>query len=99
MGVEIRRRSCITIRSDEFRRSQGKILDQPIIDIHVHIIPHHVMKPDALELITRGRTDFDEVERYCHSPKDFLRYLDSINVERAGLINYVAPEIIGFTPA
>ena len=72
---------------------------QPIIDIHVHIIPHHMMKPGALELIRRGRTDFDEVEHYCHNPKDFLRYLDSINVERAGLINYVAPEIIGFTPA
>jgi hypothetical protein len=57
-----------------------------------------MMKPDALELITRGRTDFNEVERYCQHPKDFLHYLDSINVERAGLINYVAPEIIGFTP-
>ena len=73
-------------------------MPQPIIDIHVHIIPHHMMKPDALELVTRGRTDFDEVERYCQHPKDFLYYLDSINVERAGLINYVAPEIIGFTP-
>jgi predicted TIM-barrel fold metal-dependent hydrolase len=77
---------------------QGRPLPQPIIDIHVHIIPHHMMKPDALELVTRGRTDFDEVERYCQHPKDFLYYLDSINVERAGLINYVAPEIIGFTP-
>jgi hypothetical protein len=77
---------------------QGRPLPQPIIDIHVHIIPHHMMKPDALELITRGRTDFNEVERYCQHPKDFLHYLDSINVERAGLINYVAPEIIGFTP-
>jgi len=73
-------------------------LPQPIIDIHVHIIPHHMMKPDALELIIRGRTDFNEVERYCEHPEDFLHYLDSINVERAGLINYVAPEIIGFTP-
>jgi uncharacterized protein len=74
-------------------------LDQPIIDIHVHIIPHGMMKPGALELITHGRTDFDQVEHYCHNAADFLRYLDSSNVERAGLINYVAPEIIGFTPA
>ena len=74
-------------------------MPQPIIDIHVHIIPHHMMKPAALELITRGRTDFEEVERFCHDPKSFLKYLDSINTERAGLINYVAPEIIGFTPA
>jgi predicted TIM-barrel fold metal-dependent hydrolase len=62
-------------------------------------MPHAMMKPGPLELITRGRTDFDEVEHYCQHPKDFLRYLDSISVERAGLINYVAPQIIGFTPA
>jgi predicted TIM-barrel fold metal-dependent hydrolase len=72
---------------------------QPIIDLHVHVMPHAMMKSGPLELIRHGRTDFDEVERYCHNPKDFLRYLDSIEVERAGLINYVAPEIIGFTPA
>jgi predicted TIM-barrel fold metal-dependent hydrolase len=82
-----------------FNLSKDGSVPQPIIDLHVHIMPHAMMKPDALELITRGRTDFDEVERYCHNPKDFLRYLDTINVERAGLINYVAPEIIGFTPA
>jgi hypothetical protein len=73
------------------------ISSQPIIDIHVHIIPHDMMKPGALDLIRRGRTDFDEVEHYCHNPKDFLHYLDTIGVERAGLINYVAPQIIGFT--
>src|SRR5580693_4575599 len=70
-----------------------------VIDLHIHIMPHEMMKPAPLELITRGRTDFEEVERFCHDPKSFLKYLDSINTERAGLINYVAPEIIGFTPA
>ena len=70
-----------------------------VIDLHIHIMPHEMMKPGPLELITRGRTDFEEVERFCHDPKAFLKYLDSINTERAGLINYVAPEIIGFTPA
>jgi predicted TIM-barrel fold metal-dependent hydrolase len=70
-----------------------------VIDLHIHIMPHEMMKPAPLELITRGRTDFEEVERFCHDPKLFLKYLDSINTERAGLINYVAPEIIGFTPA
>jgi uncharacterized protein len=70
-----------------------------VIDLHIHIMPHEMMHPAPLELITRGRTDFEEVERFCHNPKLFLNYLDSINTERAGLINYVAPEIIGFTPA
>src|ERR1700743_2510368 len=70
-----------------------------VIDLHIHIMPHEMMKPGPMELITRGRTDFDQVEHFCPNPKDFLKYLDSIDTERAGLINYVAPEIIGFTPA
>jgi predicted TIM-barrel fold metal-dependent hydrolase len=34
---------------------------------------------------------------YCSSPKALLKYLDSIGVERAVLINYVAPDTMGFT--
>jgi hypothetical protein len=71
---------------------------QPIIDIHVHIMPYHMMKPSALELMKKGRKDYADVERYCANPKAFLTFLDSLGVERAGLINYVAPKIIGFTP-
>ena len=71
---------------------------QPIIDIHIHIMPYHMMKPSAMELMKKGRQDYDEVIRYCADPKAFLGLLDSLEIERAGLINYVAPKIIGFTP-
>ena len=71
---------------------------QPIIDIHIHIMPYHMMKPSAMELMRRGRKDYTDVERYCADPKQFLGLLDSLGVERAGLINYVSPKIIGFTP-
>ena len=27
---------------------------QPIIDIHIHIMPYHMMKPSALELMMKG---------------------------------------------
>ncbi|HXZ13543.1 MAG TPA: amidohydrolase family protein [Candidatus Sulfotelmatobacter sp.] len=70
---------------------------EPVIDIHIHIMPYHMMKPSALELIRRGRKDFADVERYTNDPKAFLTLLDRLGVERAGLINYVAPHIIGFT--
>src|SRR6266849_4071341 len=73
-------------------------ITQPIIDIHVHIMPFHMMKPDALALIKHGRKDYADVERYCSDPKAFLALLDQLGIERAGLINYVAPDIIGFTP-
>src|SRR5258707_10295483 len=71
---------------------------QPVIDIHIHIMPFHMMKPHALALIKHGRKDYADVERYCSDPKAFLKLLDQLGIERAGLINYVAPDIIGFTP-
>src|SRR2546429_6629093 len=52
----------------------------------------------AMELMKKGRRDYADVERYCADPKAFLAFLDTLGVERAGLINYVAPRIIGFTP-
>ncbi len=47
----------------------------------------------------KSRKDFAQIEEYCRSPKAFLGYLDRVGVDRAVLINYVAPEVIGFTPA
>jgi uncharacterized protein len=71
---------------------------QPIIDIHIHIMPYEMMKPSAMELMKKGRRDYDDVMRYCADPKAFLAHLDALGIERAGLINYVAPKIMGFTP-
>jgi len=61
-------------------------------------MPYRMMKPSAMELMKQGRQDYADVERYCGDPKAFLAFLDTLGVERAGLINYVAPRIIGFTP-
>ncbi len=58
-----------------------------------------LFKPEALALMKKSRKDFDRVAAYCRSPKAFLTYLDRIGLDRAVLINYVAPEVIGFTPA
>jgi predicted TIM-barrel fold metal-dependent hydrolase len=70
-----------------------------VIDIHIHIQPLHMFKPAALELIKRGRRDYADVERFSSDPVAFLKFLDQVGVERAGLINYVSPEVIGFPPA
>jgi uncharacterized protein len=56
-----------------------------------------MFKPEALPLIKDKRANFDEIVEYSHSPKAFLKYLDRCGVDRAALINYVAPEVIGFT--
>jgi predicted TIM-barrel fold metal-dependent hydrolase len=70
-----------------------------ITDCHVHIAPLELFKPEALALIKKARKDFDQIELFCQSPKAFLKHLDAIGIDRAVLINYVAPEVIGFTPA
>ena len=41
---------------------------QPIIDIHVHIMPYGMMKPSAMELMKKGRGaiesgTFDELRK------------------------------------
>jgi predicted TIM-barrel fold metal-dependent hydrolase len=69
-----------------------------ITDCHVHIQPVEMFKPAALEAMKRKRANYDQVIEFCRSPKKFLQHLDSIGIERAVLINYVAPEVMGFTP-
>jgi predicted TIM-barrel fold metal-dependent hydrolase len=69
----------------------------PVIDIHIHINPLEMVKPGALELIQRGRGDYGDAVRFAASPREFLAFLDEAGIERAGLINYVSPEVIGFT--
>jgi len=58
-----------------------------------------MFKPAALELMKKKRANFEEVASYSRSPKAFLEYLDRCGVDRAILINYVAPETIGLTAA
>jgi len=68
-----------------------------ITDCHVHIQPMEMLKPEAFELIKSKSSDFDRIMEFCGSPRAFLNYLDASEVERAVLINYVAPEVIGLT--
>jgi hypothetical protein len=69
-----------------------------ITDCHVHIMPMHLFKPAALAAIKRKRENFAEIAEMCRSPRAFLKHLDAVGVERAVLINYVAPEVMGLTP-
>lgn len=70
-----------------------------ITDCHVHIMPMEMFKPAALASMKKKRANFDEIVEFCRSPKKFLLHLDQIGIDRAVLINYVAPEVMGFTPA
>jgi predicted TIM-barrel fold metal-dependent hydrolase len=69
-----------------------------ITDCHIHIQPMELFKPEALALMkTKRGAAFAQIEEYCRSPKAFLKHMDAAGIDRAVLINYVAPEVIGFT--
>ncbi len=68
-----------------------------ITDCHIHIQPIEMFKPEALRLMQAKRPEFPQIEEFCRSPKAFLKHMDAAGLDRAVLINYVAPEVIGFT--
>lgn len=71
----------------------------PVIDAHVHIMPWDMVRPDAAERMGRGKPDFEEVLAISRDPARLIGYMDERNVERLVIINYVSPEVMGFTEA
>src|SRR3970282_1472020 len=68
-----------------------------VTDVHVHIQPFEMLKPDIIETMRREKQDFDLLLRISKDPRAFLGLLDDVGVARACLINYVAPEVMGYT--
>ncbi|MBI4565388.1 MAG: amidohydrolase [Planctomycetes bacterium] len=71
----------------------------PVIDAHVHIQPWDMIKPGALRLMQGKRTDFQELHEIMYSPPKLLKHLDREGIERIVTVNYVSPDIMGFTEA
>ena len=67
-----------------------------VFDVHIHIQPWSMMKPEARALMDdeshRG------VRELLENPKELMAHLEREGVERACAINYVAPEVMGFPP-
>lgn len=68
-----------------------------VFDAHIHLQPWEQMKPDVLATMRGGHADFETLLGYSRSPDDFLRHLDREGVEKAVLVNYVSPDLMGFT--
>lgn len=67
-----------------------------VFDCHVHVQPWEQMKPDVRARMMAGRRDLEEIQQALSDPSELLRLMDREGVERAALINYVAPEVMGF---
>ncbi|HJW13920.1 MAG TPA: amidohydrolase family protein, partial [Thermoanaerobaculia bacterium] len=63
-----------------------------------HVQPWEQLKPEALAVMTGGaRNDLVRIARARKSPAELLRLMDEQGIERVALINYAAPEVMGFT--
>ncbi|HXI11548.1 MAG TPA: amidohydrolase family protein [Thermoanaerobaculia bacterium] len=65
-----------------------------IFDVHVHVQPWEMMKAGPLALMDRAPA---EVRNTLSSARNVLEYLDQSGVERICCINYVSPDVMGFT--
>jgi predicted TIM-barrel fold metal-dependent hydrolase len=70
---------------------------QRVLDIHVHVQPWQMLKPQVLSLWKRHHPDFERLLRLADQPNEFLKLMDQEGLERAALINYVSPDVMGFT--
>jgi uncharacterized protein len=66
-----------------------------VFDVHIHVQPWQMLRPDVVPMIDdeshRGARDI------VASPENLLRFLDEQEIEQACCINYVSPDVMGFT--
>jgi len=67
-----------------------------VFDCHVHVQPWEQLKPAALAVMKGSRRDLPRIEKALGNPAELLRLMDEEGVERAALINYSAPDVLGF---
>jgi hypothetical protein len=67
-----------------------------VTDIHIHVQPWDELRPEAAARMAAGR-DLEQVLRVMRDPDVLLRMMDDAGVARVGLVNYVSPEVMGFT--
>ncbi len=70
-----------------------------VFDAHVHLQPWDMLRPQTRAAMERGRSDVADVLAYQRDAAAFEAFLDAEGVDRALLVNYVAPRVMGFTEA
>lgn len=66
-----------------------------VFDVHIHVQPWEMVKPEVLAMI--DDPSHANAKDVLSSPDNLLRYLDEEGVERVCCINYVSPDVMGFT--
>jgi uncharacterized protein len=68
-----------------------------VFDCHIHVQPWEQFNPAVRAVMAGTRTDLARIERAFADPEELLRLMDEEGVERAALINYSAPDVMGLT--
>ena len=68
-----------------------------VTDAHIHIQPFHLMPPAIAATFWKGKPNRDELEGLAADPAKLLARMDADGIDRVGLINYVSPDLMGFT--
>ncbi len=68
-----------------------------VFDCHIHVQDWNEFHPAARDVMARDRADSARVAEALARPEALLALMDEEGVERAALINYVAPDVMGFT--
>src|SRR5260221_6850508 len=67
-----------------------------VTDAHIHIQPFHMMPAPVAATFWKGKSNRVELERYAADARTLPARMDADGVGRAGLINYVSPDLMGF---
>jgi len=66
-----------------------------VFDVHLHVQPWEMVKSDVLAMI--DDESHANAKPALSSPESLLQFLDENEIERACCINYVSPDVMGFT--
>ena len=69
-----------------------------VVDVHVHLQPWGMHPPAVARAMESGREDLELIRSFIDSPRAFLAFLDDNGIDRVAVINYVSPDVMGFTP-
>lgn len=67
----------------------------PVIDAHVHVNRFDLLRPEARAALAANPT-FPLMERFVRDPQAFLQHLNDEGTQAAWLINYCAPDVMGY---
>jgi predicted TIM-barrel fold metal-dependent hydrolase len=68
-----------------------------VIDAHIHVQPFHMLRPEARRTFFLNKPNAAELEALAGDPARLLALMDRDGIARVGLINYVSPDVLGFT--